>query len=157
MTSIKKNNTMPKFEIYENIETSSKSLFTRQDFEQRTIISKIDYEKILNAPDMHSIQIGENQHIIPKPHYLKFMNHSCNPNIFLDLNKMEILALRKIKSGEEIVFFYPSTEWKMTEPFNCSCKSNNCLTRIEGAYNLFPDSSSEYKFSDYVIQKAAAR
>ena len=154
MSNIKRIKIAPQFEIFENIETGFQSLVAAQDFEQGTVLTKIDYETILNTPDIHSVQMGENQHIIPKPDYLKFMNHSCSPNVFWDLNKMEILALRKIKSGEEIVFFYPSTEWKMTEPFHCLCKNKNCLILIEGAHNLSPDSFSKYKFSDYVALKA---
>lgn len=156
MLHIKKISTTPELEIHENTQTGFKSLFAAKNIEEGIVLSKIDFEKMLNAPDKYSVQIGENQHVVLKPDYLKFINHSCNPNVFFDLNRMEIRTLREIKSGEEIAFFYPSTEWKMTEPFDCLCGSSNCLTRIAGAYNLSSDSFRKYQFSDFVLQRTTA-
>ena len=106
---------------------------------------------------MYTVQKGENQHIILKPEYLKFINHSCSPNVFFDVSKMEIRALEKIQAGEELTFFYPSTEWKMEDPFDCLCGSAKCLSRIEGAYKLSADSLSEHQFSDFILEKSACR
>lgn len=154
MSNIIKTDIAPQFEIHEDAETGFKSLFAAHNFEAGVKLSTFDYEKVLDSPDMHSVQMGENQHIILHPTYLKYINHSCSPNVFFDLNKKEIWTLKQVKSGEEIVFFYPSTEWKMTEPFDCACGSDNCLNRIGGAYNLSLDAFPGHKFSDFVIQKA---
>lgn len=27
-----------------------------------------------------------------------------------------------LKEGDELTFFYPSTEWSMAQPFDCLCK-----------------------------------
>ena len=34
---------------------------------------------------------------------------------------MRLTALRPISEGDELTFFYPSTEWAMAEPFECGC------------------------------------
>ncbi|MCG8326826.1 MAG: SET domain-containing protein-lysine N-methyltransferase [Chitinophagales bacterium] len=154
MSYIIKMDVAPQFEIHEDAETGFKSLFAAHNFEADVKLSTFDFEKVLDSPDMHSVQLDENKHIILQPIYLKYINHSCNPNVFFDLNKKEIRTLKQIKSGEEIVFFYPSTEWKMTEPFDCACGSDNCLNRIEGACNLSLSTFPEHRFSDFVMRKA---
>ena len=43
---------------------------------------------------------------------------------------------RPLEIGDELTFFYPSTEWEMSEPFVCECQSKNgkrCEERIAGA------------------------
>jgi len=72
---------------------------------------------------------------------LVYVNHSCEPNVVLDLSSKDMSqwhmrALRQIRPGDPLTYFYPSTEWKMAQPFDCLCGSKNCLGRIEGALNL---------------------
>lgn len=50
---------------------------------------------------------------------------------------LEILAgPRGLKAGQELTFFYPSTEWDMAQGFDCFCGSEKCLGYISGAKNL---------------------
>jgi hypothetical protein len=38
-----------------------------------------------------------------------------------------------LKPGDELTFFYPSTEWNMAQGFDCFCGTATCRGRIEGA------------------------
>jgi hypothetical protein len=38
--------------------------------------------------------------------------------------------------GDELTFFYPSTEWSMAQPFNCLCGKPTCRGRISGARDM---------------------
>jgi len=72
---------------------------------------------------------------------LVYVNHSCEPNVAFDLSSEDVSqwhvrALRPIKAGESLTFFYPSTEWNMAQPFDCLCGSTGCLGRVEGAIRL---------------------
>ncbi|KAF8705321.1 SET domain, partial [Rhizoctonia solani] len=72
---------------------------------------------------------------------LVYVNHSCSPNVAFDLsssNKEEwnFRALRDIQPGDELSFFYPSTEWDMDQGFQCKCQAQNCLGYIRGAKEL---------------------
>jgi hypothetical protein len=86
------------------------------------------------------------------------VNHSCDPNIsvVLPANKPKewgIKPLRDIKKGEDMTFFYPSTEWDMAQGFDCSCGSSvsvfvrgiegadgqNCIGKIAGAKHISID------------------
>ena len=44
-----------------------------------------------------------------------------------------MVAARDIEKGEELFFFYPSTEWQMDAPFICLCGSANCINVVAGA------------------------
>lgn len=36
-------------------------------------------------------------------------------------NEWNFRALRDIQPGDELSFFYPSTEWEMAQGFECKC------------------------------------
>lgn len=52
--------------------------------------------------------------------------------------EIRVVQDRPLREGDELSFFYPSTEWRMTQPFDCQCDAPKklCLKRIEGAENL---------------------
>lgn len=58
---------------------------------------------------------------------LLYCNHSCNPSVRFQVScprdQWRAEALRDIKAGDVLEFFYPSTEWNMSQPFDCSCGS----------------------------------
>ena len=103
-TYLKKYSVSPFFEVQEDEQTGYKSLFAAQDLPAFTILLTIGYQKILDAPNMHSLQIGDNRHIELQPDYLQYTNHSCNPNVFFDTTRLEVISLRPIPVGEEINF-----------------------------------------------------
>jgi hypothetical protein len=84
-----------------------------------------------NKPTMYTVQIGRTKHVEVKE--LASMNHSCNPNTILDTTRMLVFAAHDIAAGEELTFFYPSTEWEMSAPFICLCGSPNCIHVVAGA------------------------
>ncbi len=140
-------------EVHEHPETNYISLFATTDIEPQMVISRFGFEKIVAEPSSHTLQVGLNQHIILKPEFLQYTNHSCDPNSFFDIKGMELIALKPIMRGEEVTFFYPSTEWRMQEVFDCNCGNENCLKRIQGGAFLNYDSLIHYKLSDYIIHQ----
>ena len=117
-------------------------------------VTDFSYSKSFKKPTRFTIQLNEEQHIELQPIHLQYINHSCSPNVYFNTQKMQLIALREIKKGDEIVYFYPSTEWKMTEEFLCTCKSNNCLKQIKGAAFLPYDIITRYEISDYIQRKS---
>ena len=90
-------------------------------------------------PSKYSIQTGEKKHIVPfsenpddQKSIWRFLNHSCSPNSYFDLEKMSLIAFRDIAEEEEITYHYCSTEFDMALPFQCLCGSKNCLGEIKG-------------------------
>lgn len=139
--------------LYENKETGEKSLHATVPHKSGDIIAAFEASEILAAPNKYTVQINDNTHIILQPEILQYINHSCSPNIFFDTTRFELIALRDIAKGDELTFFYPSTEWMMESPFTCFCGSNNCLHKIQGAYFLTPEIIHPYKFTDFISQK----
>ena len=68
----------------------------------------------------------------------RYINHSCEPNC--GLKGRTVVALRRIRKGEEITIDYSTTEedpyWRMS----CSCGSLRCRKQI-GAIHTLPRSS----------------
>jgi len=58
-------------------------------------------------------------------------NHSCNPNTaYVGLN---VVALRDIRSGDELTIDYGGFANADAAPFECSCGAENCRGTIRGA------------------------
>ncbi len=98
------------------------------------LIHRIVPHTVSARPDRWSIQIGPDRHIMDPA--ISNMNHSCEPNAIVDTPRLKVFALRAIEPGDEITFFYPSTEWDMDQPFECLCGAAGCLGYIAGAKHL---------------------
>src|SRR5262245_19905850 len=95
-------------------------LVSDQPFVCGQLISPIiDYRR-LAAPTYQTIQISDTDHI-EELGVIAYLNHSCLPNTLVDTTAFTITAARDIAAGEELNFFYPSTEWEMDRPFVCLC------------------------------------
>ena len=137
------------------MENGQRCLFATRYFEQDEIVAQFGADEILSTPNYLTLQIGHDKHILLNPPYLQYINHSCEPNCFFDTEKMCLRALKKIETGQELTFFYPSTEWNMQQPFFCFCKSENCLGEIKGAAHLSTQEASRHKLTPYIISKRA--
>ena len=140
-------------EVHEDIDSGYKSLYASQKLKPAVILSAFSGKELLSKPTRYTVQVDESQHVKLNPEYLRYINHSCDPNVFFDTTNMALTTLKTIKPGEELTFFYPSTEWKMNEPFECSCKSPQCLKYIRGAAFLSYDNLIDYRLTEYIIKK----
>ena len=84
-----------------------------------------------------SVQVGENQDIELNSD-LVYCNHSCDPSVIFDMAKFEIrvVADKPLKKDDDVTFFYPSSEWKMAQEFECQCASERCIRIVKGAQYL---------------------
>jgi len=141
------------FEIWKDEISNHHSLFSVVDFQPGDIVCEFGAAAILPAPSPLTVQVGFNEHIYLQPGVLQYINHSCSPNVFFDLATFKAICLREISKGDELFYFYPSTEWEMAEPFQCLCGSANCLGRIAGASYLSKDVIQNYRFSDFISEQ----
>ncbi|KAI0825892.1 hypothetical protein BC629DRAFT_1451389 [Irpex lacteus] len=93
---------------------------------------------------------------------LVYANHSCEPNTFWDFTSADpsewhVRALKVIEVGDEITFFYPSTEWSMDQPFECRCLASDCLGRIAGAETLSVSELHKYDVNPWIISLLEAK
>lgn len=71
----------------------------------------------------------------------------------IDTSNMQILVgPRGISPGDELTFFYPSTEWRMAQPFDCACGAADgvCRRRIAGAEDMSAGELAGYWLSGHV-------
>ena len=133
------------------------ALFALQSFQPGEMIAEFWAGTIAAEPTYLTVQIDVGKHITLQPEFLQYINHSCEPTVFFDTTTMKLVALKEIKDGEEMTFFYPSTEWEMTQPFNCYCGSQRCLGNIRGAAFLQNEVWKQYRLTDFIQQQLVKR
>jgi len=87
---------------------------------------------IVSLPTKYTIQLDADRHVLCQDSDWRLMNHACEPNVRIDVERREMVAVRDIPPGEELNFNYNTTEWSMTSPFTCGCGSPRCAGEIRG-------------------------
>jgi hypothetical protein len=137
-------------QVRERLDNRQRGLFSNHDFNVGEVLVKFSASNTLSEPDHLTIQLAQSSHIHLSPDYLQYVNHSCMPNVLFNTTTMEFECVREIKKGDELRFFYPATEWDMSQPFSCNCGSSNCLGVIKGASYMPASMLKDYKLSDFV-------
>lgn len=89
-----------------------------------------------------ALQIWEDIFLESNEEWDNYLNHSCNPNCyveFLAIDEIYLVAVKQIPEGEELTFDYETTEWDLFEgscQFECHCQSHNCRRDIVGFTHL---------------------
>src|SRR3989338_2082559 len=95
---------------------------------------------------MNHLNIGPNMwKIAYRDNPWNFINHSCSPNSGL-LGKTKVVAMSKIKKGQEVTIDYSCTEastsqWRM----KCNCHTKECRKLIRSIQFLPSDLFKKYK------------
>jgi hypothetical protein len=140
--------------VIKNPGNNQQSLIAEKAFAAGEIICSFFAKETVNTPTYLTVQLNEDTHFTLEPEFLQYINHSCAPNVFFNTTTMQLQCLKNIKVGNELTFFYPSTEWQMTQPFVCNCKNNSCLQLINGAANLDVATLAKYQLTDFIKNKA---
>jgi hypothetical protein len=107
------------------------------------------------VPSVYTIQVGAAEHVDSPT--VRYLNHSCAANVFVDTVARVVITMRAIREGEELTFFYPSTEWAMVRPFACLCGALDCIEMVQGAYFLPSDVLARYPLSPHIRKLDADR
>lgn len=87
---------------------------------------------------------------------LVYINHSCAPSLEFDVAAMEIRVAADraggLAVGDELTFFYPSTEWDMAQPFRCRCGEAACKGWIAGASRMDEEALRGYWLNEWLAQ-----
>jgi hypothetical protein len=149
--------THKKTEVRQKISNKQNALFTICAFKAGEVISDFSAGTISSAPTYLTVQIDVEKHITLQPSFLQYINHSCDPNVFFNTTTLQLIALKDLIADEEIVFFYPSTEWEMTQAFDCYCGSQQCIGTIAGASALSDTIITRYAFTDFIQSQIATK
>lgn len=97
------------------------------------------FGKLIGHQTRHlSIQIGMKKHFLPTYWTGRNFNHSCEPNCHIKTRSdgfPDLIALRKINTGDEITFAYWMTEYEWAKNsaenhISCLCGAKNCKSKI---------------------------
>ena len=130
--------------------TDQLALYALQAFKGGDHICAFGAKQSFGRPGRFTVQVAEDRHIELKPTVLAYINHSCDPNIFFDLDLFQVVCLRPVAIGDELTFFYPSTEWSLSEGFACRCGVSSCLGYIRGAEHLPPQ--TQQRLSPHILR-----
>ena len=139
--------------VRQNVQSSQKAFFAQRSYQPGDLVAEFYAGAVLKEPTYLTVQIGLTEHIMLQPEHLQYINHSCDPNVFFDTAQMKIIALRDVLEGDEMTFFYPSTEWDMAQPFTCYCGCRNCLGEISGAAHINPELLNTYTLTRFIQQQ----
>ena len=112
--------------------SGKKGLFAVVAIAMDEILIDLNGEAILSSPTRRSLQMGEGKHAFGREESVGFLNHGCDPNVFLDFRCLCVRALKDIRAGEEVTINYAATEYEMHDSFPCNCGSPDCLRIIRG-------------------------
>jgi hypothetical protein len=117
-----------------------KGVFATANIRRDSVIFRLK-GTVSNKPTKYTIQVGHHRHLsYPNirqsndnlDYCWQYLNHSCEPNGYVNSSELTFRALRNIGPGEEITFNYLTTESEMAMPFDCTCGSPNCFGFIKG-------------------------
>ncbi|MBX7259574.1 MAG: SET domain-containing protein-lysine N-methyltransferase [Candidatus Hydrogenedentes bacterium] len=98
-----------------------KGMFARKAIPSNTVIYESDDYTTTVYAVYGSLQRTATEHLLED--LLRWENHSCVPNTTLrfDGTTVQLLSIRPIRVGEEIVCDYRTTEDSIPTPFRCNC------------------------------------
>ncbi|OHB82141.1 MAG: hypothetical protein A2V98_00820 [Planctomycetes bacterium RBG_16_64_12] len=91
---------------------------------------------------MYPIQIAPALYLMSDPP-LRYLNHSCDPNAGIRSDLL-LVALRTVKSGDEISFDYSTTMLEEWDTMLCECGAPNCRRVIADFSTLSPEEQRRY-------------
>ncbi|KAJ5569487.1 uncharacterized protein N7459_008917 [Penicillium hispanicum] len=105
-----------------------------------------------------TVQTGADSHVELNSD-LVYCNHSCTPSLVFDMARMEVRVVddRALRAGDALTFFYPSTEWEMDQPFQCTCGAAECRGWISGARTMAPEVLRAYWLNPHIVELLQAQ
>lgn len=148
--------------IYIKNSNIGKSYYSKKKFKKNEIVIHLGGIFIEKQTKTHSVQIDFNKHIDPLAYMGKYLNHSCDGNLFISSDELGIhkfVAKKDIDINEELNFEYYYTEYKWEnycDEINtkCLCKSKSCKEIIYSFSMLSKDEQikliKENKIASYL-------
>lgn len=117
------------------------------------VFTKLTFPPLTYANKAYStVQVGPTEHIELNSDIV-FINHSCRPSLVFDMSRMELRTTGPLKEGDELTFFYPSTEWDMAQPFQCNCGERSCKGYIAGAKQMGREALQGYWLNPWIAEE----
>ncbi len=131
------------FEIVTNAKGVAVAVTALRDFLRLGRVCRVSGQ-LLPYRSLHTRQLAPGIHVFA-PLFCSLLNHSCDPNVFLDMSELWLWALKDIKKGDRLTMDLAMTEDKLQRQFACRCGSPGCRGWITG-YDEMPNANGQLFF-----------
>ena len=118
------------FEIVSNAKGVAVAVTASRDFLRLGRVCRVSGQ-LLPYRCLHTRQLAPGIHVFD-PLFCSLLNHSCDPNVFLDMSELWMWALQDISPGTLLSIDYANTEARLLRQFACQCGSPRCRGWITG-------------------------
>lgn len=134
-----------------NTHASGRGLYSLVSLPAGSLFAPLTAVSPTPTPEWHTLQVSRKNHVNLDSAF-KYLNHSCNPSLEIDTEKMEVRVARgrDLKKGDLLSFFYPSTEWSMDRGFECLCGEKGCVGQVKGAKDMKKQDLDKWFINGYI-------
>ena len=118
------------FEIHKTSKSKGLGVITKRAFAKGELVAKMAGPTV-DTIQQHTLQIAKDVHL-HDTYFSGYFLHSCDPNIHVDMQKLEVTALKPIKKNAYLYMDYSDTEDYLFKIFKCGCGAKTCRGIIRG-------------------------
>ena len=119
------------FQVQQDAHGMTTGVIARIAFDNRVRIAQVSgYAVSERRP--HTLQLSPRIHLYDG-WFCGLLQHSCNPNVFLDATYLELWTVQVIPAGSLLTLDYATTEDALARQFACHCGELNCRGWITGS------------------------
>ncbi|MDH5784788.1 MAG: SET domain-containing protein-lysine N-methyltransferase [Chromatiales bacterium] len=118
------------FIVTEREEGKGKAVYSSTGHARGELIARFTGE-VLPYRTQHTLQINPAIHLSDLK-FVGYLAHSCQPNVFVDMQSLEVWALEDIYPHQALTMDYAATEDLLYKQFACLCGSPGCRHWITG-------------------------
>jgi len=122
--------TSAEFLVEETGDARGKGLRANVAFRNDQFVAKLS-GVVVSETTLDTIQLTPTLHFADQ-WFCRFLLHSCNPNLQIDVEHLHVRALRNISAGEYLTIDYANTDDAVAFQFACHCGAPNCRRWITG-------------------------
>lgn len=122
--------TSAKFFVKDTGDKRGKGLRGKVEFQKDEYVAKLS-GVIVSKTTLDTIQITPALYLADR-WFCRFLLHSCDPNLEINLEHLYVRALREIPVGEYLTIDYANTDDEVAFQFACDCWADNCRRWITG-------------------------
>jgi len=116
--------TTANFEVVNTGEERGRGLRARVGFRRGERVARLS-GVVVHRSTLDTIQISPTLHLHDR-WFCRFLLHSCDPNLAVDVGAMEVRATRDIAAGEYLTIDYAASEDVIANQFACHCGAGVC-------------------------------
>ena len=96
--------------------------------------------------DQHTLHLPSGKHLFDS-RFAGYLEHSCQPNTWVDMERLQVYAIRPIQRGDWLSMDYATTEPVLFKQFACACSAPNCRRWITGHSEQINAEGQQYVLS----------